>query len=112
MDTLHIKALSVATHIGVHAWEQKITQRLLIDISIPADFSTCQDSIVNTIDYDKLCQLITSYVEAKTFSLIETVADSVAQLIKTKFNLSALTVSVSKPYAIKNAGNVCVTVVR
>lgn len=110
MDTLQIKSLKVTTHIGVHAWEQKIVQPLLIDIIILGDFSQCQDELANTIDYDALCQRVTHYVESTSFRLIETVAHSVANLIKTEFKPEQLTVSISKPHAIKNASNICVTV--
>lgn len=112
MDTLNITALSVATKIGVHLWEQRINQRLLIDLSISTDFSSCQDTLTNTIDYDALCQAVTLYVESKSFQLIETVANEVAELIQKDFKVTKLTVAVSKPHAIKNAGNVQVVVNR
>ncbi|MDI9817935.1 MULTISPECIES: dihydroneopterin aldolase [unclassified Legionella] len=112
MDTLQITGLSIQTHIGVHAWEQKILQPLLIDITIPGDFSACQDDIANTIDYDKLCQQVTAYVEVNSFRLIETVAEQLAQLIKSAFNVQQITISVSKPHAIKNAANIRVTITR
>lgn len=112
MDSLDIKALSVNTRIGIHAWEQRISQRLLLDISIPTDFSLCAEELNNTIDYDKLCQQITSYVESNSFKLIETVANTVAELIKKEWNVTSVTVSVSKSHAVKNAGDVRVTVTR
>lgn len=112
MDTLNINALNAVTKIGVYAWEQRITQRVLIDISIPSDFSNCQDTLANTIDYDALCKKVTEYVESKSFQLIESVANEVAQLIQKDFNVPKLTVAVSKPHAVKNAGNIQVVVTR
>ena len=112
MDVLKITALSVHTKIGVYDWEQKINQQLLIDISIPADFSSCEDHLSNTLDYDVLCQTVTEYVESNSFNLIETVAENVAQLIKNQFKVVQLTVAVSKPHAIKNAGGIQVIVTR
>ena len=112
IDTLRISALSINTRIGVHAWEQRISQKLLLDITIPVDLSTCHDTLANTIDYDALCKYVTEFVESRAFTLIETVAEQVAQLIKETFNIAQLTVSVSKPHAVKNAGNVCVTITR
>lgn len=112
MDILNIKALSIMTKIGVHAWEQRINQQILIDISIHSDFSICQDNLANTIDYDVLCRTVTEFVESKSFQLIETVADEVARLIKQEFKVSQLTVAVSKPHAIKNAGSIQVVVSR
>ena len=112
MDYLKISALSVATQIGVYAWEQRIKQQLLIDITIPSDFTCCEDNLTNTLDYDALCQFVTQYVESNSFQLIETVANQVSELIKKEFNLTAVTVAISKPHAVKNAGTIQVTVNR
>ncbi|MCW8408222.1 dihydroneopterin aldolase [Legionella sp. PATHC035] len=112
MDTLNIKALNVSTKIGVYAWEQRILQQLLIDISIDTDFSDCQEDLSKTVDYEALCKNVTLYVESKSFQLIETVANEVAELIKKQFNASQVTVGVSKPHAIKNAGTIQVIVRR
>ncbi len=111
-DRLQITGLSVTTQIGIHAWEQRISQKLVLDIQIPVDLSTCNNELANTVDYDALCQQVTTFVESNAFTLIETVAEQVAQLIKDAFKVASLTVSVSKPHAIKNAGNVSVTIHR
>lgn len=112
MDTLTIQGLSVQTQIGVYAWEQKIKQQLLIDLTIPSDFSACHDELSTTLDYAVLSTRVTEFVETQAFQLIEFVANSVATLIQEEFKVKAITVSVSKPHAIKNAGMVKVTVVR
>jgi len=112
MDMLHISALSAMTYIGIHTWEQRILQQLLIDIQIPIDLTQCNNQLTNTIDYSQLCTCVTSFIESTTFTLIETVAENVAQLIKDEFHVTQLTVSVSKPQAIKNARNICVTINR
>ena len=111
-DILSISSLSIATHIGVHDWEQRILQQLLLDISIPIDLSCCHNELANTIDYDALCQNVTAFIESNSFTLIETVAEQVAARIKEAFHVSQVTVSVSKPHAVKNAGMVRVTVTR
>ncbi|KTC71706.1 dihydroneopterin aldolase [Legionella birminghamensis] len=112
MDTLEIKALKIATRIGVHQWEQQIKQNLFIDITIPSDFSQCEDALDKTTDYDALCRSVTDYVESNSFQLIETVAEHVAALVKREFKLEQVCVSVSKPHSIPNAGDVRVTVSR
>lgn len=112
MDMLQIKALSVKTHIGVYAWEQRILQQLLLDINLHIDLTHCNNELANTIDYNQLCARITSFLEANSFTLIETVAEQIAQLIKDEFKVEKLSLSVSKPHAIKNAGNICVTINR
>ena len=112
MDHLIIKALSVTTKIGVHVWEQRINQQLLLDISIPADFSACQEDLTKVIDYDALCHSVTHFIETKSFQLIETVANEVANLIQQQFKVTTLSVTVTKPHAVKNAGIIQVIVTR
>ena len=109
-DMLIIKELTIATQVGVHAWEQRIKQNVLIDISIPSDFSSCQDKIENTIDYDALCKAITEFVQAKSFQLIETIAHDVAALIQDLFKVKQLSVAVSKPNAVAHANKIQVVV--
>jgi dihydroneopterin aldolase len=112
MDHLSIANLSISTHIGIYNWEKKIKQTLLLDITIPIDCRACEDQIKNTLDYAVLCQDITEFLEANSFELIETVADKTAARIQEKFAVDALTLKVSKPGAVKNAGNISVTVHR
>lgn len=112
MDTLKINALTIPATIGVHSWEQRIKQNLVLDVSIGFDASQCHDALEHTVDYDGLCQKITQHVESKPFQLIETVANEVALLVKQDNKVQQVLVSVSKPHAIKNAGPVCITVER
>lgn len=112
MDQIHISALSVPTTIGVHAWEQRIKQTLLIDITLEKDLSACADDLADTIDYDALCTTVTNFVASGSFKLIETVANQVAQLIQEEFKVTHLSVCVSKPHAIKNAKGVQVCITR
>ncbi|MFT4058102.1 MAG: dihydroneopterin aldolase [Legionella sp.] len=112
MDTLSIKALSVSTRIGVYAWEQSINQQLLLDISIETDFSGCEDDLSKTIDYAALCEMVTQFIESRSFQLIETVANQVAELIHQQFHVVKVIVGVSKPHAVNNAGNIQVVIVR
>ena len=112
IDLLIISALHIHAKIGIHQWEQAILQPILIDLSIPLDLRECNDTLSNTIDYAQLCQDITQYVESKSFKLIETLAEEVVHLLQEKYAIKALTISVSKPKAVKNAGNIMVTLER
>ncbi|MDF1647111.1 MAG: dihydroneopterin aldolase [Legionellaceae bacterium] len=110
MDYLRIEGLRIETRIGVHAWEKKIDQVLLIDIEIPSNFSETKDELNNTIDYDALCQHVTTFVTSNAFNLIESVAQQTLQSIQDTFNVQALTLRVSKPHAISNAKNICIEI--
>lgn len=115
MNILRIEALRTTTRIGVHAWEQRINQVLLLDIDIPLSLEKLEktnDALENTVDYDALCQHVTELVESNAFKLIETVAERVISSIQTTFGVQALTVRVSKLHAIANAGNISITMTR
>jgi dihydroneopterin aldolase len=112
MDTLQIKNLTVNTRIGIYDWEQQILQRLSIDIAIPIDCNSCNENFNSTVDYEKLCTRVTQHVEAASFRLLESAATNIAELIKKEFNISQFTLSVSKPHAIKNAGDIRITIMR
>lgn len=112
MDKLCIHELKLNTKIGVHTWEQRILQTLLIEISLTVDTSQCNDDINSTLDYSQLCEAVTQFVESNSFNLIETVANQVANLIQEKFNITNIEIKVTKPHAINNARGVSITVIR
>jgi len=112
MDRLEIKGLTVMTHIGVHQWEQQILQKLLIDMELQIDCKAAQDNLSNTIDYARLCQQVTAYVEQNHFKLIETCAEQLAGYLKSEFGITHLCLKLSKPGAIPNAQNVAVIIAR
>ncbi len=111
MNQLEITALSTKTRIGVYAWEQRILQDLFIDITIPLERSA-EDDLNQTVDYEKLCQEVTTFVESQSFRLIETVAERLLELIQTQFQVPHLSLRVSKPHAIPNARNISVLMTR
>lgn len=87
-------------------------QPLLFDLSIPIDVSRYQDNIANALDYAVLCHSITDFVSQRSFQLLETVAEQVLNLLQEKFAIPHLTLSVSKPHAVPNAGPVQISLQR
>jgi len=113
MDHLEISSLRIKTSIGVHAWEQRILQLILVDISIPLESQERPDLLSSTIDYDTLCRQLITEVESKSFQLIETLADYIATFIKQLHpQVRNVSIRVSKPYAVPEASNVSVHIVR
>lgn len=112
MDQLEISALEVNTHIGVYPWEQRIKQKLLLDIQISRPIQPYEDDLANTIDYHELCERVTQYLEDHTFQLIETVAEKTSELIKKICPDTQANIRVSKPGAIKNAAQVSIRISR
>ncbi|WP_338521516.1 dihydroneopterin aldolase [Candidatus Legionella polyplacis] len=109
MYILKIKKLSVETRIGIYEWEQKINQNLKLDIDIKTKYNQHDDQIDNVIDYTEIINTINSHLKNNSFKLIETVAYSTAKIIKNKFKLNSVKITVCKPQTITNAKNVCIT---
>lgn len=104
IDTLRITSLKVSTKIGVYAWEQRILQSLIFDLSIPIDMSGYQDKLANALDYAAICHSITEFVASRSFQLLETAAEQVLAMLQEKFAIKHITLTVGKPLAVKNAG--------
>lgn len=114
MDRIFIEGLAVEAIIGVHEWERRNRQKVVIDIEVFSDTSCAaeHDDLAETTSYGDIARAVTAAVEASEFRLIETLADDLATLILREFGPPRLTVTVRKPAAVANASNVGVTIER
>lgn len=106
MQSLKITGLKTKTKIGIHAFEQQILQSIILDIEIPLDLPQDITNIEQTVDYAKVCDVVTHFIESNQFDLIEKLSQQVRQLLQTEFKLTQFTLTVSKPNAIANAANI------
>lgn len=106
-----ISDLRVLAHIGIHSYEKNIAQPILIDIELAMITAPTEDSLENTICYDKLAQKIEK-TALTHFNLAETLAEAIAA--NCLDNLSALwvMVRVKKTAALKNATYAGVEIIR
>lgn len=112
MDTLRITSLKVLTKIGVYTWEQRILQPILIDLSIPIEVRHYQDTLANALDYAAVCQSITEFMGSRSFQLLETAAEQVLHMLQTTFAIKHVTLTMSKPLAVKHAGPIQIVLER
>lgn len=102
MDKITIKNLEVFAHHGVLKEENILGQKFLITVIIEADIrgAGMHDEIDRTIDYAEVCHRITQCVTGKTYKLIESVAEQVAQMLLLSCKSAGkVTVEVAKPWA-------------
>ncbi|MEI6094279.1 MAG: dihydroneopterin aldolase, partial [Gammaproteobacteria bacterium] len=59
-----------------------------------------------------VCQCITEFVRQQSFYLVENAAEQVLKLLQTTFAITHLSLTVTKLYAVKNAGAIQITVNR
>ncbi|GAB6261376.1 dihydroneopterin aldolase [Photobacterium sp. R1] len=114
MDSVFIEHLDVIASIGVYDWEQEIKQKLVLDLEMAHDNQPAAraDDVALALDYAAVSQVVTEFVEQGRFLLVERVAEEVASLIMTQFQVQWIQVRVTKPGAVPNARGVGVVIQR
>ncbi|MBU1777657.1 MAG: dihydroneopterin aldolase, partial [Gammaproteobacteria bacterium] len=104
MDIIFLRELKVVTLIGIYEWEKRVPQTLQLDLDIALPNSrACQsDDIMDALDYAKVAEHIQTVLSDGHFSLLETLAEHIAQIILKDFNAPWVKVSVAKLQAIRN----------
>ena len=112
MSIIFLKKLKVQATIGIFEWEQRIKQTVLIDLEMTTDskIAAASDKLEDTIDYKAIAKQIKTFTEESQFSLIETLAEKIADLIVNDFGVEKVRVTVSKPAAVRGAKTVGIIV--
>src|SRR5579885_2064616 len=89
MDILYIHDLRIDTVIGVYDWERRIRQTVVFDIDLGVDVrkAAASDAIGDAVDYGEVAQRVIAFVEASHFTLVETLAEKVAEFIQNEFKV-------------------------
>ena len=113
-DIIYIKDLRVQTIIGIFGWEREVRQEVSIDLEMVFDCKRAAktDAIKDTIDYKKITKGIIKFVEESEFQLQETLAESIAALVKNEYKVNSLKLRISKPGALRHAEDVGVIIYR
>ena len=114
MDTVYIEGLKTDAVIGVYDWERSIRQTLVLDLELASDnrAAAATDGIADAVDYDAISKRILAYVQASEFELIETLAERVAAIVLSEFNIPWLRLKLGKPGAVAEASDVGVIIER
>jgi len=113
-DSIFLRELKVETIIGVWDWERKIRQTVSIDLEMGADIRRAAktDSIDDTLNYKAVSKRVQQFVADSEFQLVETMAEKIAEVVLSEFELPWIQVRVSKPGAIRGAKDVGVQICR
>jgi 7,8-dihydroneopterin aldolase/epimerase/oxygenase len=114
MDKIFIHALKTETIVGIFDWERQVKQTVVMDIEFSADISKAarSDSIDDTLNYKGVAKRVLAFVDESRFHLVETLADRVAMLILEEFGVSWVSITLSKPGAIRSSRDVGVKLER
>ncbi|HUW50046.1 MAG TPA: dihydroneopterin aldolase [Sulfuricella sp.] len=98
MDIVFLEEIKLDIVIGIYEWERKVSQTIRIDIEIGLPHSRAgkSDDIADTIDYGVVMERIRQTAGEKHFSLVEALAEHIAELIRSEFGAPWVKVSVAK----------------
>ncbi|MFT5452190.1 MAG: dihydroneopterin aldolase [Enterobacterales bacterium] len=113
-DIVYIRDLKVETIIGIFDWERQIKQTVSIDIEMATDIAKAakSDHIDDAINYKAVGKRIIQFVEESEYQLIETMVETIAQIVLKEFNVNWLRLRVSKPGALRGAKDVGLVIER
>ena len=114
MDIVYIRDLNIKTVIGIYDWERKIRQTVSIDLEMGTDIKRAaqSDYIDDALDYKSVAKRLIGFVEDSSFQLVETLAERVAEIVLTEFNVPWLKLRLSKPGAVRGSRDVGVIIER
>lgn len=114
VDTIFLNDLRVETVIGIYDWERRIRQTVSINLEIATDIrrAAASDSIEDTLNYKAVAKRLIEFVEGASFQLVETLAERIAGIVVTEFDVSHVKVTLNKPGAIRGARDVGVSIER
>jgi 7,8-dihydroneopterin aldolase/epimerase/oxygenase len=103
-DFVSVRDLSVATVIGVHAWERDVEQTLLVSVDMVPETTdvrkaAASDDLADALDYSAVADAIAAVLREGKFRLIETAAERVAGRLLADFPLTWLRLELRKPIA-------------
>lgn len=114
MDIIYIRNLRIECVIGVFEWERRIRQTVALDLDLAADVAraAASDRLADTVDYKAIAKRLIEYVGQSQFQLVETLAEKVAEIVRTEFGVQWVRVRVNKKGALRHATDVGVVVER
>ena len=114
MDIVFIRDLKLSARIGVWEWEQQIKQNLVIDLDLGTDIRKAgkSDELADAINYKNVALRVSDYVSSNNHRLIEAVAENIATIILSEFDVIWCKVKVTKPRAVEKSKSVGVIITR
>ena len=114
MDTIFLHDLTVDAVIGIWDWERKIRQKVVIDLDMATDIrkAAATDSVEDTLNYKLVAKRVQKFTEESEFQLVETLAEGIAEIVTSEFDVPWVRVRVNKPGAIRGARDVGVLIER
>ncbi|REH40346.1 dihydroneopterin aldolase [Paraperlucidibaca baekdonensis] len=114
MDIVYIRDFKIDTVIGMFQWERRIQQTLVLDVEMAWDIrpAAASDAIDDALDYRAVSERLKAHVSSAHYQLVETLAESIWQILREEFSVSWCRLRVSKPGAVRGSRDVGVLIER
>ena len=113
-NKIFVNDLEIEAIIGIFDWEREVKQIIKISYEVEVDINKAfkSDNIEDTFDYKKTSKKIIKFVEKSSFQLIEALAENISKIILQDEKVLNLSLSVSKPGALRGSKEVGLTIFR
>jgi dihydroneopterin aldolase/D-erythro-7,8-dihydroneopterin triphosphate epimerase len=114
MDKIFIRDLALRCIIGIFPEERREKQDIVINIEMHADLRKAgrSDDLNDTVDYKAIKKAILKLVENSGFQLIESLAESIADIALANAKVQQVVVTIDKPGALRFAKASAVEITR
>ena len=98
--TFRIKDMVFHAYHGVLSEERRLGQKYEVDVEYSFDIARTvrTDSLDATVNYSDVFNTVEEIVRGRTFNLVETLAESIANNLISSFPMKSVTVRVRKPH--------------
>lgn len=113
-DLILIKGLRFDCIVGINPPERINPQPVQLDLEIGTNISNAAatEDIRSTVDYGDIANAVETFVIARQFFLLETLAEQTTKMILDRWLVSSVRLTVLKPQAIPHADAAGISIYR
>ena len=113
-DTIYLRGLETTAILGIEPWEREEPQRVVVDLDLATDVAraAASDAVADAVNYRTVAKATLAFVSASRYHLVETLAERLAEHLRTTCGVAWLRLRVSKPGAIRSSRDVGVEIER
>lgn len=110
LTEIEIKNMRVRAILGINDWEREEKQDIVISIRFTYDAAAAiaDDDVKEAINYKTITKKVLRFVENSEYFLIETLADTLFDMVSSLNGVINTHVTVEKPHALRFCDNLVV----
>ncbi|MFZ0390567.1 MAG: dihydroneopterin aldolase [Calditrichia bacterium] len=99
MGLIRLNNMIFYAHHGYYQAERELGQKFQVDIELDCDFGPAieSDSLHDTVNFEAVYQIVHRIFSSYKFTLLETLADRIAEQILSHFSVESVRIRVRKP---------------